>query len=386
MFTFPGILIHLASCGCNITSLTCLQVIRHVPPDFELNTLRFGIGLVLAMTILGIKRQLPTLERKDIGWFTLGLISVFMYNVTLYTSYVKALPLGALFGIRQGFMVIFIAVSTKIIMKTYYSVWKLFLITSTMVGLGFVVFSSFVYGCHKKETPSSWPNVSVSDPPGGSMMSLTMESHEQNNTMIPQLEFKNATTVFDFALNNTTKIPHFEMNITQMEHCHKHRLSLETIGLAISFLAGNAFCCTVESLTLAASSLKEVDSLVITFWYCIFGTMTSMVTASLLEDTFIPVDILDRILCVIHCTTAALITFLSIFALKFVHPTIVSVLSTGQIPVTLFLQMVLLQTVTPPVEIWALILGNSVITLSVFTYSLTAVLERKAKNGDNNMS
>ncbi len=377
-------LIHLLCCSCNIASLACLQVIQHLPPDFQLNSLRFGIGLVFAITALIFKKQWPKVERKYFVWLTISIMSVLMYNITLYTVYVKALPLGALFGIRQGLVIILIALGSRVTMKLHFSVWQIFLMSTTMVGLGFVIYSSFTDCiCHNKQSCAKLcNNILMSNAPGGGICvsSLFSMPTEHFNSEMEQAEFRNNTQIH-FELSNLTNIDHGEpiTNGTE-EHTHTELLTLKTVGLAISLLAGNALFWTIECLTLTATTLKEVESIVLTFWYLLFGTVSSIITSLLIEDFFIPRDLIDRILSIIHCITASLITFLVILALKFVHPNILSMVGTGQIPATIFIQMVLLQSVTPPVNVWILIVGTCIITLSVFGYSLHAILQQNRKD------
>ena len=378
-------LIHLLCCSCNVASLACLQVIQHLPPDFQLNSLRFGIGLISAATVLIFKNQCPKIERKYFVWLSISIMSVLMYNITLYTVYVKALPLGALFGIRQGFVIILVALGSRVTMKLRFSAWQIFLMATTMVGLGFVIYSSFTdCRCHNKQSCAKLCNIiSMSNARSGGLClpSLFVMPTEHCNSKMEHAEFQNNMQMPYFELRNLTNIDHGEpIKNGTGEHTHTELLTLKTVGLSISLLAGNALFWTIECLMLTATTLKEVDSIVLTFWYLLFGTVSSIVTSLLIEDFFIPKDIIDRILCIIHCVTASLITFLVILALKFVHPNILSMVGTGQIPATIFIQMVLLQSVTPPVNVWILIVGTSIITLSVFGYSLHAILQQNRKD------
>ncbi len=52
-----GIFMVVLICLCDITSISCLQVISHLPPDFELNTLRFAVGLVFVVIYLLFTKQ-----------------------------------------------------------------------------------------------------------------------------------------------------------------------------------------------------------------------------------------------------------------------------------------------------------------------------------------
>ena len=65
----------------SVGGIACIQLMNQIPPDFQLSTFRFTVGLIFATIYLTIKGKLPQVERKNIKW--LGVIAVLciVYNV-----------------------------------------------------------------------------------------------------------------------------------------------------------------------------------------------------------------------------------------------------------------------------------------------------------------
>ncbi len=343
-----GILIIIVQCMCEIGSISCLQVIRHLPPNFELNTLRFAIGLVLVIIYLVLSWQLPLIQRDLTGWVLLGVLATFFYNLTLYSEYVKKLPIGAVFGIKQGFYILLVAMATRILLKQKHSWLKVALMLMTWIGIGIVILSSFL-------------------PKSENMMKHWSNCNNWNHTSISQEDSNKLLK--DEAAEHTK-------NLTLLQKdCSAHLTGYTTDGVLISItlIFTGMLCATVENLTISGTSLKDVNGIFLSFWYFLFGSISSILTSITFENMFIPEKLTDKIYSVVHCTLASVVTFLCIFALKLLEPNILAIIYSIQIPLALITQMFLVQLVTPPVDLWVLILGLVIITLSVFMISMTAV-------------
>ena len=51
-----------------IAGIACILLMNKPPPDFQINTLRFTVGLIFASIFLLTKRKAPTVARKNIKW------------------------------------------------------------------------------------------------------------------------------------------------------------------------------------------------------------------------------------------------------------------------------------------------------------------------------
>ena len=128
-----------------------------------------------------------------------------------------------------------------------------------------------------------------------------------------------------------------------------------------------------ESLAISRTSLREINGVFLSFWYFLFGTILSPLTSLTFENMFIPETMTDKICSIVHCTLASASTFLYIFAIKLLDANLVAIVYSIYIPLALTTQMFLLQSVTPPVELWVLVLGLVIITICVFAISTNAV-------------
>ena len=122
--TCLGVLIILIECLCAIGSISCLQIITHLPPNFELNSLRFAIRLVFVIIYLLFSRQLPRVPWELSRWLFIGVLATYIYNLTLFSEYVKKLPIGAVFGVKQGFVILLVAIASRILFQQEHSWFK----------------------------------------------------------------------------------------------------------------------------------------------------------------------------------------------------------------------------------------------------------------------
>ncbi len=331
-----GIFIVVIICMCDIGSIACLQLISNLPPDFELNTLRFAVGLVFSVIYFLSKRKVPKVRQKLAKWVFVVALATYFYNVFLFNGYVKELPVGAVIGLKQGFFIILIAIASWIILKERHSQFQYFLTLTTFLGVVFVTMSSFLPDNTKHNGSSNISNIG-----------RKLQASAMDKGMLPSRKIAQETMSSD---NGSTSM------------------------ISISFI----FCCalfgTIENLVISETGLKAENYSFLSFWYFLFGAISSFITSVLWEDIFIPHKPLDQFLCLIHCTLASAGTFLLIIAFRLMNPSLLSVVFSVQIPLALVTQMFLLQSVTPPVDVWMLVLGLSIITISVLLISIRAIL------------
>ncbi len=83
-----------------------------MPPDFELNTFRFGLAFVPLFIGLTITKQLPKMSKSETRMFVFGALGYILTNVLTYSHFIKFLPLGTAGAILNGFEIIFCVVLT----------------------------------------------------------------------------------------------------------------------------------------------------------------------------------------------------------------------------------------------------------------------------------
>ena len=70
-----------------VGGLACIILMNKIPPDFQLNSLRFIVGLTFALSFLIITRKLPKVEKKNIKWLITIAVLNLLYNIGNYSHY-----------------------------------------------------------------------------------------------------------------------------------------------------------------------------------------------------------------------------------------------------------------------------------------------------------
>ncbi len=97
-----GISVALVSAFCYVSGLVAFQRIYDAPPDFQLNTLRFILGLTIITSGLITKRTVPKISVNDTKWLALAGIGFISVNLLMYTNEIRFLPLGTVGSMFTG--------------------------------------------------------------------------------------------------------------------------------------------------------------------------------------------------------------------------------------------------------------------------------------------
>ena len=363
-----GITLMVMECMSELGSISCLQLITDLPPTFELNILRFAIGFVFAILYLVFTWQVPHIERNLILWTVLGIMATFFFNLSLYNEYVKKLPIGAVFGTKFASYILLCAAATKIFLKEKLGWLKIVLICTTLVGISLVILSSFLPVQGKQQMEIRLDGVTYARNETVDVFTNEKVSERHPNISYPYL-MSNGTS------NESPNVWKADFQ-TDIDSSPVQKISVQAIIISITLLICSQACGVTENLAISGTGLKDVNGIFLAFWYCLFGASLSLATSLVFEDIFIPDKNMDRLLSVTHCTTASAVTFLYIFAAKLLNPNVLAIVFSIQIPLALTTQMFLLKSVTPPVELWVLMLGLAIITISVFIMSISAIFSK----------
>ncbi len=356
-----GITFIVVDCMSSIGSISCLQLTTDLPPNFELNSLRFAIGLVFVTVYLLLTRELPRIRKELTAWVFLGVLVTYFYNLSLYNEYVKELPIGAIYGIGQGLFILLVAIGSRILLKQNHSWLKLALTFTSFIGIGLVILSSFL------------PSRDIANKCEWSDTNLTSTSKDFNKLNISSGQYVKGHGP---SLENR----YYGTNVTFLpEDCRDlaRQYTTKALLIAIGLIFASILCVSIENLVISGTSLKEVNGIFLSFWYFLFGSISSALTSVMFENIFIPDKLTDKIYSVVHCTLASAKTILYIYVLKLLESNLTAVVYSIDIPLSLGTHMFLLQSVTPPVELWLLILGLLIITISVLAISLNECLYSK---------
>ena len=85
-----------------VGGLACVILMNQIAPDFQLNSLRFIIGLTFSITSLIITRKLPKIDKKNVKW----QIVVAFFNLSLnlggYSHYLKVITFTGTRSLQIG--------------------------------------------------------------------------------------------------------------------------------------------------------------------------------------------------------------------------------------------------------------------------------------------
>ncbi len=86
-----------------------------MPPDFELNTFRFGLAVIpLCIGLIATKQDMK-MTLSEGRMLACGALAYISYTMLTYSHYIKFLPLGSLGAILNGFEIIWCIVLTLIL-------------------------------------------------------------------------------------------------------------------------------------------------------------------------------------------------------------------------------------------------------------------------------
>ena len=126
-----------------IGGIACILLMNEAPPDFQLNTLRFSVGLIFASIFLLTKRKTPTVARKSIKWLCFIAAVTVSYNFALYSHYLKKLTFVGIFSLQSCFAVIFISIISRIFLKTNIPLAEHVIIITAFIGLVLTLSSQY---------------------------------------------------------------------------------------------------------------------------------------------------------------------------------------------------------------------------------------------------
>ncbi len=100
-----GICIAILAGFCYVSGLATFQRIHDAPPDFQLNLMRYSVGLTLITTGLCVKRMVPRVSLWEIKWMVLAGTGYISYQLLLYKNEVRFLPLGTVGSLLCGLFI-----------------------------------------------------------------------------------------------------------------------------------------------------------------------------------------------------------------------------------------------------------------------------------------
>ena len=107
---------------------------NQIPPDFQLNALRFGVGVLFSLIYLFSKWVSPLISKESIKWLAIVSATTIIFNFTLYSHYLKRMPIVTVLCVHQTFKIILTLIFAKLFLNSNISIAKCVLCLATVVG------------------------------------------------------------------------------------------------------------------------------------------------------------------------------------------------------------------------------------------------------------
>ena len=382
-----------------VGGLACIILMSKIPPDFQLNSLRFTVGLIFAITAMIVKRTLPKVENKNIKWLvTIAVLNLF-YNIGNYSHYLKAITFVGTMSLQMCAGIIFTLILSKIILKNKISNFKIVIAIFIVSGVALTLSAqSFVQSnCIQSTTMcgiqnmSLLPNTSIEKNDwdiGIQLDAVTIGNISEiyNNdqtrrkgdaTSQPNIERHPTITLKD---NTSAAIPNqtetAKCPITT-EKCHSEwPTAIAVIVITLGMLSG-----CMESITISGTGLRE-NLISLSFWSYVFGVTFSLCFHFLIEHLVIPDNTIDIILYFGHAILASGLTYCNIIALQNIDVSLTYITSSLTLPLCFVLQLTILHNVSPSANMWLLVSGMIIVFVCALTspiYEYFSLKRKKSK-------
>ena len=345
----------------NVGGLACIILMNKIPPDFQLNTLRFIVGLTFALSFLIIKRMLPKVEKKNIKWLiTIAVLNLF-YNIGNYSHYLKVITFVGTRSLQLCAGIIFTLILSKIILKDKISNLKILVAVFIVSGVALTLSAqSLVHSnCIQPRTISGFQNISLSPTTSVKNNDRDVGIHLDDDLTGNTSEIYDTVLHVRTALNNSAPPNQTEIEkyVITTDICHQ----VWTVVIAVIVISLGMLSGCMESITISGTRLREESPISLSFWNYIFGVTFSFGCHLLLEQTVIPDNTIDIILYFGHATLASGLTYFDIIALQHINVSLFYITSSLSLPLSFVLQLTILHNVSPSANMWLLVSGMIIV-------------------------
>ena len=373
-----GILAVVGLYVSQVSSIACVQLMDQQPPDFELNFLRFSVGVLYSIGYLSVRRMPPKVDKENIKWmFGLVLTSI-GYNLFLFSHYLKQIPIVTVMAVHQSLKIIFSLILTRIFLKSKMPITKLVICFVTLGGTILTVVPKVMeYSeydrIHTNSMVKSTFNISDATP-------VNCNNISETDIVNTQGEFHNG---------QKTAFPtdHLDVN----EPCANNSNSdtavklsrVSVFLLAICYTIPAPFSSSVKSIIVSGTSLKDAHIVPLSFWYLSISSLISLIVTFAFEEPLIPDKVSDILLCFGHATSTSCLMYLEILVFQNLDVNMFVVMASVRLPLAFLTQMTVLRKVTYVEHLWMFVTGMVIIVISVVImpiYEYIALIRKKDDN------
>ena len=371
-----GILAVVGLYVAQVSSIACVQLMDQQPPDFELNFLRFSVGVLYSIGYFSVRRMPPKVDRENIKWmFGLVLTSI-GYNLFLFSHYLKQIPIVTVMAVHQSLKIIFSLILTRIFLKFKIPVTKLIICFITLGGTILTVIPKVMEykeydRIHTKSMVQSTFNISEAT-------LVNCNNISETDIVNAQAEFHNGQNTAFPTGQNEKLCPNDSISDTAV------KLSRVTVFLlAICYTIPAPFSSSVKSIIVSGTSLKDAHIVPLSFWYLSISSLISLIVTFAFEDPLIPDKVSDILFCFGHATSTSCLMYLEILVFQNLDVNMFVVMASVRLPLAFLTQMTVLRKVTYIEHLWMFVTGMVIIVISVVIMPIYEYIALTRKKDDN---
>ena len=339
-----GITTGVLAAATQLGGIAFIQLMVQIPPDFELSVLRFGAGFLMSATSLIVMRTSPKVQKQSFKWLVGVEFFAIVYNLAMYSHYLKRIPLVTLLCIHQAFKLILSLILSRIFLRSTIPVAKCVVCFITLVGAIFTVVPRVeVYldarNSHSGNTLETFVN-------GTNISGI---AHSKNLTSHLNMKYKHSTTQNDDVI--------YRADITKEKDVTEFIITIAVISCA-------SFASVAQTILVGGSSLKDESANVLTFWNLFIGLAILLPTTFILEKPFIPDNLNDILFCIGHSFAAYFGTLFYFLANQMLEVNTLTVVTTVRLPLAFLAEETFLKDVVPVKRVYLLVIGTIITSLT----------------------
>ena len=384
-----GILAILAVYIANIAGITCVQLMAQLPPDFELNALRFSVGVVIAIIYLLGKRTTPTLSKSKIEFVLALAATQAIYNVFLYSHHLQQIPIVTILSVYQAFKIIFVLILSKIFLSSEIPCIKVLICVISFAGTSLTVLPKIIEYMHNGWEPIPKDHDKVFNTTNlfkqrinGTVFKYDYPVLNPTKGLTPNLISCNnsvSRVVCDCSDFNTSDVTDSPDTI----HHVKEVVTLETFLFGVCFPIPSSLSSAAQNVLITGTYLKETNFVVFSLWYGTIVTAFSFTMMFAFEHPIIPDNLTDILLFFGHACSAASGIYLEVLICQNIDVNVFAVMATVRLPLAFLAQKKILKSVTHVEHLWMFITGILTIVISAIIMPLYECILIRRKINDS---
>ena len=368
--SFKGIVATFVGEFLFILSGACVQLLERRIQDFELNTFRNGIPLIVHTIVVMTTRKWPAIKRDKIG-------VTFLYTVVTFTN-------GFLFFVSITFLPASTVSSVVITSVITFGLIIFSLFADNRVTVKTVLFAALcVGGVILVIQPWSGYSEQLTDAKTKPQFKSIQANATVNFTKTSRyldLSNENIKLVANGILNmtTTTSIKSSSGAPSPSRGFFQTRIWSQMIGHGSAVLCGLTF--DLDVLMVKRNPYFNEDKLEVIFWIYFTNTIYSSIFIFILETPVLPSNWFDSVLVIVHGLTYAAIWPLYIYGPKYISGHTVSAIISTQVVMMLIFQYTVLSSIHPGHRNWMEVVGVILVLIGSTASSVFEMFRNKKED------